>query len=158
MSLLKLMPRTLCCDLVPSHTAVTGDSAINLRRLKVKQKNRKYIVKLKARMRSQKNNIKCIKSLIMVCPFKCYSCPLSQNQCYTTYSLSFYTGFLCMPSHLHTSCRDPCSILLCTVLCPGRQTYMDQTQVSLPPGIGEDWRVGGDWGWRVFSPTPSLTW
>ena len=32
-SLLKLVPRSLCCDLVQGHAEVTGDAAINLRRL-----------------------------------------------------------------------------------------------------------------------------
>lgn len=51
-TLLKLVPRSLYCDLVQGHAEVAGDAAINQRRLKVKQKHRKYIVKLKSRIRS----------------------------------------------------------------------------------------------------------
>lgn len=49
-SLLKFVPKHLCHDLVQGHTEVTGDE-VNLRRQKMKQQPRKYIVKLKARVR-----------------------------------------------------------------------------------------------------------
>lgn len=69
-SLLKLVPRSLCCDLVQGHAEVTGDAAINLRRL-IQQKQRKYIAKLKSikfKSKVLENNINFMESFMMV-PF-----------------------------------------------------------------------------------------